>query len=313
MEELKNYLFNYNSEEKLTVAKLSKIFNRTIRLTDSPDLKDLLHQANTNYRANLETQRKIRNNARMKIANEKNKEKNKFKAEFKKAKIMLERAKIINKMIDINNLEWKRINKHYLISNEGHIINTLTNKINKHCKSPLGYMYVSAGKNYLVHRLVAEAFIPNPNNLPEVNHIDGNKENNAVENLEWCTHADNVKHAFSTLGRTSSFNINRKKRGEGKGYSYCKYRNKFISQCSIDGKTKYLGAFDTAEEAAENTKRYREDNNILIPSAQVKGYTQRKNKFIAQCNIKGKVKYLGSYNTAEEAQAKVKEYKESLN
>ena len=62
-----------------------------------------------------------------------------------------------------------------------------------------GYLYVNLYKNAkskhkFVHRLVAEAFIPNPNNLPQINHKDENKENNCVDNLEWCTNQYNMNY-----------------------------------------------------------------------------------------------------------------------
>ena len=51
-------------------------------------------------------------------------------------------------------------------------------------------------KFYKIHRLVAQAFIPNPNEYIEVNHIDGNKQNNCINNLEWCSHKHNMKEAY---------------------------------------------------------------------------------------------------------------------
>lgn len=56
----------------------------------------------------------------------------------------------------------------------------------------------NVSKHYMVHRLVAEAFIDNPNKFPCVNHKDGNKHNNNVSNLEWCTHRQNTQHAYDT-------------------------------------------------------------------------------------------------------------------
>ncbi len=52
-----------------------------------------------------------------------------------------------------------------------------------------------------IHRLVAEAFIPNPNNLPQVNHISGDKNDNTINNLEWNTSSDNMKHCYHILKR----------------------------------------------------------------------------------------------------------------
>lgn len=73
--------------------------------------------------------------------------------------------------------------------------------------TPYGYKTVGLRTAFrvkntrLVHRLVAMAFIPNPDNKPQVNHKDGNRQNNCVENLEWCTASENVRHAIDVLGR----------------------------------------------------------------------------------------------------------------
>ena len=94
-------------------------------------------------------------------------------------------------------------NTDYKINELGEIYSQKTNKILTGSIFNTGYRMVrlttkKGKKGYAVHRLVAEAFIPNPNNLPIVNHKDGNKLNNAVENLEWVNQSQNRLHAVET-------------------------------------------------------------------------------------------------------------------
>lgn len=88
----------------------------------------------------------------------------------------------------------------YYIYSDGKVFNSSTGKFLKGSIGEGGYHYYRLSKNnkkkmFYAHRLVAEHFIDNPNNLPIVNHIDGNKLNNNIENLEWSSYSSNVKHA----------------------------------------------------------------------------------------------------------------------
>lgn len=85
----------------------------------------------------------------------------------------------------------------YIITKDGKIINKKRGNILKPQLNGKGYLRVSIGKKLMfVHRLVAEKYIPNPNNLPQVNHKDGNKLNNSVDNLEWVSNKQNREHAL---------------------------------------------------------------------------------------------------------------------
>ena len=90
----------------------------------------------------------------------------------------------------------------YTISNQGVIRSLYTGKILKQYLNKYGYYQVRLYKdkkvrNHTVHRLVAETFIPNPRKEKTVNHIDGNKTNNKVENLEWCSFSENFNKAYN--------------------------------------------------------------------------------------------------------------------
>jgi hypothetical protein len=85
-----------------------------------------------------------------------------------------------------------------------------------------------------IHRLVAIAFIPNPENKPQVNHIDGNKANNSVDNLEWCTSSENLKHAHETgLKKSPKFETNPNAKLTKKEVT--DMRNRYVKSCRVNG------------------------------------------------------------------------------
>ncbi len=104
--------------------------------------------------------------------------------------------------------EWKAVDGYnglYCVSNTGKVKSMKWNHSDKEKEMKQydqgGYKLVGIRRNgthhnYLVHRLVATAFVPNPRNLYDVNHIDGNKSNNCADNLEWVTKSENIRHAI---------------------------------------------------------------------------------------------------------------------
>lgn len=126
-----------------------------------------------------------------------------------------------------------------------------------------GYLSVSLiNKKHNIHRLVAEAFIPNSENKPQVNHIDGNKLNNCVNNLEWCTQRENIKHAWK-IGLMQGALINTIEN---------KIRAKYVEQYDLDGN--HIKTFIGAKEAEKELKR----DNINVSANNIRSVCVGKRK-----------------------------------
>jgi hypothetical protein len=89
----------------------------------------------------------------------------------------------------------------YSVTGDGKIYSHIKNRFLRPGLGKDGYLVVvlvkdKTPKSYRLHRLIAKAYILNPQNLPEINHLDGNKTNNCIDNLQWVTGAQNVQHAY---------------------------------------------------------------------------------------------------------------------
>ena len=107
------------------------------------------------------------------------------------------------------------------------------------------------GTTYQIHRLIAIHFIPNPHNKSQVDHIDRNRLNNSIKNLQWATHQENG------CNRTVRSN---KKKGKYVGVDWIESINKWITYVVINGKQKHIGYYDDEEVALEERKKYIQTN-----------------------------------------------------
>lgn len=150
---------------------------------------------------------------------------------------------------------WKDIentNEKYEVSTYGRVRNKRTGLILKPRKRPDGYLDIDiCGKRGKIHRLVAKAFIPNPDNKPEVNHIDENKQNNNINNLNWMTHIENMNWGTAIARMLSNQDhINNMEK-----------RRVAVVGKDIDGNQHF---FKSVHEAARETKVYQGNISACI-------------------------------------------------
>ena len=151
-------------------------------------------------------------------------------------------------------------------------------KILSPAKDKNGYLKVHLccnGKHNIirVHRLVCKAFIPNPDNLPEVNHKDEDKTNNSVDNLEWCDHSYNISYGTRTE-RQKKTNI---QNGFWTGLSKEEYMKKYNQDRKEYRKKWYQENKDrVCEQQKEYYHRYYQENRDRICERQKENYRKKK-------------------------------------
>jgi len=168
-----------------------------------------------------------------------------------------------------------RVSEYGEIESQGAYIKSRNGKhVNAHPTTTSNYLYVKLWKgnkmfNCSVHRLVAAAFVDNPEGKPIVNHKDGNKRNNHYSNLEWVTHSENHKHAFAT-GLSNADHVRERCLGAKSADSASRFHNVSYdrNRCKWVGSVKNRGVvygrkrFDREEDAALYVNQLLDDHNL---------------------------------------------------
>ncbi|KUF38981.1 hypothetical protein AS361_03800 [Myroides marinus] len=210
-----------------------------------------------------------------------------------------------NYCLDFKNEQWKGIHgfeDKYEISTYGRVRSVKSNKLINERQNRRGQSIVSLNnksegkKHFLVSRLVAIAFIPNPLNLPDVDHIieNGDKTNNHISNLQWITKRDNTNKYLRETKKARPYT------------GVKRVKDKYQCSLRLNGKEHYIGTYDTPEEANNIYKIISTEPHRLYEFRKVKtkGYSfnKRTNKWASYCYINKEKIHLGYYQTEQEAE-----------
>ena len=155
--------------------------------------------------------------------------------------------------------EFKKIDGYdnYEISNQGNVRNSDTGRVLKPIKNCDGYYNVYLCKDGIkkalkIHRLIALHFIPNPDNLPCIDHIDRNRTKNSISNLRWISRSNNQRNKPKKTNASSKY----------MGVCFYKPNGKHQAYISINNKLKHIGLYETEDDAGKAFDNYVKEHNL---------------------------------------------------